>query len=55
MIEDLMIQDLTIQDLNIAAIEEYKQHPSILKITKHIKFEDYFGFKHIDDKKWQRY
>ena len=42
---------LMIQDPNIAAIEKYKQHPSILKIKKHIRVESYFGFKHIDDKK----
>ena len=42
---------LMIQDPNIAAIEKYKQHPSILKIKKHIRVESYFDFKHIDDKK----
>ena len=40
-----------IQDTIIAAIEKYKQHPSILKIRKHIRVENYFDFKHIDDKK----
>ena len=40
-----------IQDPIIAAIEKYKQHPSILKIRKHIRVENYFDFKHIDDKK----
>ena len=35
----------------IAAIEKHKQHPSILKIKKHISVENYFDFKHIDDKK----
>ena len=44
-----------IQDLIIAAIEKYKRHPSILKIRKHIRVENYFDFKHIDDKKWKRY
>ena len=44
-----------IQDPIIAAIEKYKRHPSILKIKKHIRVESYFDFKHIDDKKWQRY
>ena len=43
-----------IQDSIIAAIEKYKRHPSILKIRKHIIVENYFDFKHIDDKKWQR-
>ena len=44
-----------IQDPIIAAIEKYKRHPSILKIKKQIRIENYFDFKHIDDKKWQRY
>ena len=39
----------------ITAIEKYKGHPSVLKIRKHIRVENYFDFKHIDDKKWQRY
>ena len=39
------------QDPSIAAIEKYKRHPSILKIRKHIRVENYFDFKHIDDKK----
>ena len=39
----------------IAAIEKYKRHPNILKIWKHIRIENVFDFKHIDDKKWQRY
>ena len=34
----------------IAAIVKYKRHPSILKIKKQIRIEDYFDFKHIDDK-----
>ena len=40
-----------IEDPVIAAIEEYKRHPSILKIKEHIRVENYFDFKHIDDKK----
>ena len=40
-----------IQDPIIAAIEKYKRHPSILKIKKQIRIENYFDFKHIDDKK----
>ena len=44
-----------IQDPIIAAIEKYKRHPSILKIKKQIGIENYFDFKHIDDKKWQKY
>ena len=40
-----------IQDPIIPAIEKYKRHPSILKIKKHIKVENYFDFKHIYDKK----
>ena len=40
-----------IQDPIIAAIEKYKRHPSILKIRKHIRVENDFDFKHIDDKK----
>ena len=43
------------QDPIITAIEKYKGHPSVLKIRKHIRVENYFDFKHIDDKKWQRY
>ena len=39
------------QDPIIAAIEKYKRHPSILKIKKQIRIENYFDFKHIDDKK----
>ena len=35
----------------IAAIEKNERHPSILKIRKHIRAENYFDFKHIDDKK----
>ena len=34
----------------IAAIVKYKRHPSILKIKKQMRIEDYFDFKHIDDK-----
>ena len=45
-----------IQDHIIAATEKYKRHPSVLKIKKEIRIENYFDFKHIDDKKkWQRY
>ena len=40
-----------IQDPIIAAIEKYKRHPSILKIKKQIRIENYFDFKHVDDKK----
>ena len=40
-----------IQDPIIAAIEKYKRRPSILKIKKHVRVENYFDFKHIDDKK----
>ena len=40
-----------IQDHIIAATEKYKQHPSVLKIKKKIRIENYFDFKHIDDKK----
>ena len=44
-----------IQTHIIAAIEKDKRHPSFLKIRKHIRVENYFDFKRIDDKKWQRY
>ena len=40
-----------IQDPVRAAIVEYKRHPSILKIKKQIRIENYFDFKHIYDKK----
>ena len=40
-----------IQDPIIVAIEKYKRHPSILKIKKHIRVENYFNFKHVDNKK----
>ena len=40
-----------IKDPIIAAIEKYKQHASILKIRNHTRVENYFDFKHIDDKK----
>ena len=43
--------DLRIQDPIIAAFEKYQQHPNILKIKKHVTFENYFDFKHNDDKK----
>ena len=35
----------------IAVVEKYKQHSSILKIWKHVRVQNYFHFKHIDDKK----
>ena len=44
-----------IQNPVIAAIEKDKRHPSMLKFRKHIRVENYFDFKRIDDKKWQRY
>ena len=40
-----------IQDPFIAVIEKYKQHPSIIKIRKQIRVENYFDFKRIEDKK----
>ena len=47
-----VLEDVSmIQDPIIAAIKKYKRHPSILKIKKHITVENYFDFKHIDDKK----
>ena len=47
-----VLEDVSmIQDPIIAAIEKYKRRPSILKIKKQIRIENYFGFKHIDDKK----
>ena len=47
-----VLEDVSmIQDPIIAAIEKYKRHPSILKIKKQIRIENYFDFKHIDDKK----
>ena len=47
-----VLEDVSmIQDPIIAAIEKYKRHPSILKIKEHIRVENYFDFKHIDDKK----
>ena len=33
-----------------AAIEELKRHPSILKIKKQIRAENYSDFKHADKK-----
>ena len=41
----------TMQDPIMAAIEKYKQHPSILRIKKQIRIENYFDFKHIYDLK----
>ena len=47
-----VLEDVSmIQDPIIAAIEKYKRHPTILKIKKQIRIENYFDFKHIDDKK----
>ena len=47
-----VLEDVSmIQDPIVAAIEKYKRHPSILKIREHIRVENYFDFKHIDDKK----
>ena len=47
-----VLEDVSmIQDPITAAIEKYKPHPSILKIRKHIRVENYFDFKHIDDKR----
>ena len=40
-----------IQNPVIAAIEKDKRHPSMLKFRKHIRVENYFDFKRIDDKK----
>ena len=39
------------QDPIMAAIEKYKWHPSILRIKKQIRIENYFDFKHIYDLK----
>ena len=45
-----VLEDVSIiQDPIIAAIEKYKRNPSILKIKKQIRIENYFDFKHIDD------
>ena len=47
-----ILEDVSmIQDPIITAIEKYKRHPSIFKIRKHIRVENYFDFKYIDDKK----
>ena len=32
-------------------MEKYKLHPSILKIKKQIRVENYFNFKHVDNQK----
>ena len=40
-----------IQEPIIAAIEKHNQHRRILILMKHIRVENYFDFKHIDDKK----
>ena len=40
-----------IQDPIIATTEKHKQHPSILKIKKQIRVENYFNFKYVDNKK----
>ena len=51
-ISSKVVEDVSIiQDPIIAAIEKYKRHPSILKIKKQIRIENYFDFQHIDDKK----
>ena len=51
-INSKVLEDVSmIQDPVIAAIQKYKRHSSILKIKKHIRAENYFDFKHIDDKK----
>ena len=45
-----VLEDVSIiQDPIIAAIEKYKRNPSILKIKKQIRIENYFDFKPIDD------
>ena len=44
-----------IQQPIITAIEKYKRHLSIITIKKQIRIENYFDFKHTDDKKWLRY
>ena len=41
-----------IKDPIIADIEKYKRHPSILKIRKNIRVENYFDVKCVDHKKW---
>ena len=47
-----VLEDVSmIQDPIIAAVEKYKRHPSILKIKKQIRIENYFDFTHIVDKK----
>ena len=43
-----------IQDHIIAATEKYKRQPSVLKINKEIRIENYFNFKHNDDTKNSR-
>ena len=48
---DVLEDVLMMQDPIRAAIEKYKQHPSILKIEKHIRVGNYFNFKHVDNKK----
>ena len=55
-INNEVLEDVSmIQDPIIAAIEKYRRHPSIVKIKKQTGIENYFDFKHIDDKKWQKY
>ena len=46
-----VLENVSIQDPIIAAIEKYKRHPSILKIKNHIRVENYFNFKHANNKK----
>ena len=48
---DVLEDVSTMQDPIMAAIEKYKQHPSILRIKKQIRIENYFDFKHIYDLK----
>ena len=51
-INNEVLEDVSmIQDPILAATEKNKRHPSILKIKKQIKIENYFDFKRIDNKK----
>ena len=49
-ISEVLEEVSVIQNPIIGAIEKYKRHPSILKIKEKIRIENYFDFKHIDDK-----
>ena len=50
-----VLEDVSIiQDPIISATVKYKRHPSILKNKKQMRIENYFDFKHIDDKKNSR-